>query len=119
MDYELMYVTGGCGGRCDVGFPASGTTSQYLSDSWEPPRGSSEGCGHLTGTGVYTHFRVERNVGTAYAASILETEAAGDDENDTDHGYRDEVTAVTTTYVSPNDRSSWCYEADYAGHALN
>lgn len=119
MDYELKYITGGCSRTCPAVTPVSGTTSQYLSGIWEPPRGPNEGCGHLTGTGVYAAFKVERNVGTAYAASILQTEAAGISDDDIDHGYLDEVTASTQTYVSPNPSSTWCYEADYTGYALN
>ena len=119
MDYELKYTLGGCGTPCDTMIPVSSSTSNYLSSSWDPPMGPNDGCGHLTGTGVHTVFNVERNVDTAYSAAVLQTTAHSIDDNDTDSGFRDKVSAVTTTRVSDNPQATWCYEAQYVGYSLN
>lgn len=119
MDYELTYILGGCAGRCPTITAVSSSTNTYLSSSWEPPMGPSEGCGHLVGTGVRTIFSVERNVTTAYSAAVLQTTANGIYDDDTDSGFRDKVSAITQTRVSDNRHSTWCYEASYVGYSLN
>ena len=119
MDYELLYITSGCGGRCDSGIPVSGTTSQYLSGTWKPPMGHNDGCGHLSGAGVHTQFSVARNVNDAYVTSIIQTEAHNKHADDLDHGFKTRALSDTQIRVSNNDQSSWCYSVDYTGYSLN
>lgn len=118
MDYELTYILGGCDGRCPTVTAISSSTNDYLFSSWEPPMGPNDGCGHLVGTGVRTTFSVERNVDTAYSVAVVQTTANGIYDGDTDSGFRDKVSAITTTKVSDNKHSTWCYEAHYIGYSL-
>ena len=116
MDYSLYYRAIGCGGICSQGTPVSGSTSAYLSDTWEPE--DSSGCGHLTGSSVYTTFKVERQNGAAYSVSSLSVTAFGITGSDLDDGYRNTVKAVVNINVSDNPRAYWCYEANYIGYSL-
>ncbi|MYB46781.1 MAG: hypothetical protein F4W68_06800 [Cenarchaeum sp. SB0661_bin_35] len=116
MDYTLYYRSVGCGGICSQGNPVSGATSVYLSNSWAPP--DSSGCGHLTGSSVYTTFKVERRDSSAYSTSSLSVTAHTKMKSDLDHGYVDTAKAVTNIKVSDNSRAYWCYEAGYIGYSL-
>ena len=118
IDYELMYKTDGCGGLCDVRIAVSGTSSGYLSDSWEPEKGPTEGCGHLSGTACASSSRCLTTSMARLRPPYPRRSSTASAKATSPAALRKRLPRLET-YVSPNDLSTWCSEADYTWYALN